>query len=267
MMTSEEKRLTVVEQKEVIFYGDELTAVLVREDNRTEIYVPVRPIADYLGLNWSGQYLRIQRDTILSEASKGVFVTQTPERGGRQEMVCLPLKFLPGWLFGVQVSRVREELQEKILRYQRECYDVLAEAFAEGRLTADPTFEALLESDSPAAQAYQMASAIMKMARQQLLLEGRVEDHEHRLEAIEATLGDPGRHVTPEQASQISQAVKAVAMKLGQKTNRNEYGGVYGELYRRYGITSYKQLPTGRFQEAMDWLTSWHDSLTSDVPF
>ncbi|GAB4150613.1 MAG: hypothetical protein Fur0021_13420 [Candidatus Promineifilaceae bacterium] len=37
------------------------------------------------------------------------------------------------------------------MRYQRECYDVLAEAFAEGRLTADPTFENLLSSNTPAA--------------------------------------------------------------------------------------------------------------------
>ena len=33
----------------------------------------------------------------------------------------------------------------------------------------------------------------------------------------------------PEQASQISQAVKAVAMELSKQSGRNEYGGVYGE--------------------------------------
>jgi hypothetical protein len=57
-----------------------------------------------------------------------------------------------------------------------------------------------------------------------------------RLEQIETKLGDEQRTVTPEQASQISQAVKAVAIALGQQTRKNEFGAVYGELYRQFGI-------------------------------
>ena len=151
---------------------------------------------------------------------------------------------------------------------------MLWEAFQEGRLTADTPFAELLESDSPAAQAYKMARAMMHLARQQLLLEGQLEthtaqlaDHEQRLEQVEETLGDPGRHITPEQASQISQAVKTVAMALGARTGRNEYGGVYGEFYRRFGITSYKLLPASRFEEAMTFLTEWHQSLEGDEAF
>ena len=57
-------------------------------------------------------------------------------------------------------------------------------------------------------------------------------------------LGDTGRYVTEDQASQISQAVKTVALKLGKKSGRNEYGAVYGELYRKFGVPGYKQLAT-----------------------
>jgi len=73
--------------------------------------------------------------------------------------------------------------------------------------------------------------------------------------------------VTPDQASQISQAVKAVALALGQLTNRNEFGGVYGEFYRKFGITSYKALPAKKFDEALQFLTEWHQSLVGDAPF
>ena len=66
---------------------------------------------------------------------------------------------------------------------------------------------------------------------------------------------------------QISQAVKAVAIVLGKQTKRNEFGAVYGELYRRFEITSYKRLPAARFDEAMGFLTEWHISLTGDSPF
>jgi hypothetical protein len=183
-------------------------------------------------------------------------------------MTCLPLDYLSGWLFGINATRVKPEVRDRLIRYQRECYRVLAEAFQEGRLTGDETVEDLLQTADPGVvQAYQMALAVVKLARNQIMLESRLEGHEQRLERLEATLSSPGRQVTEEQASQISQAVKAVAMALSQKSGRNEYGGVYGELYRRFAITSYKLLPAGRFQEAMKFLTDWHQNLTGEVPF
>ena len=163
---------------------------------------------------------------------------------------------------------------ELLVRYQRECYKVLNEAFQEGRLTADRTFSELIESETPAAQAYKMARAMMELARNQLLLEAQIETHnvrldpyERRLEDVEVTLGSAGRHVSPDQANQISQAVKAVAMKLSKASGRNEYGGVYGEMYRKFGITSYKQLPAAKFDEAMKWLNEWRENIEWDSPF
>lgn len=70
----------------------------------------MRPIIDNLGMSWSGQFERLQRDPILSEATRGVRVTRTPEEGGAQEMISLPLKFIPGFLFGINANRVKEVL-------------------------------------------------------------------------------------------------------------------------------------------------------------
>ena len=67
--------------------------------------------------------------------------------------------------------------------------------------------------------------------------------------------------ITEDQASQISQAVKAVALAIGKKSGRNEFGAIYGELYRKFGITSYKELPARRFQEAMRLLTEWYEKV------
>ena len=194
--------------------------------------------------------------------------------GGRQEMICLPLDYISGFLFGINATRVKEEVRDRLIRYQRECYRVLAEAFQEGRLTADPVLDDLLRSDSEAVQAYRMLQALVKLARNQILIEAQLHthteqlaDHDQRLEDIEATLGDTGRLVTPDQASQISQAVKAVALALGKKSGRNEFGAIYGELYRKFGITGYKQLPASKFQQAMDWLTDWHEKLEGPMPF
>lgn len=273
-----DKSLVPVVQKNVNFYEDMITAVLVDIDGQERIYVPLRPICDYLGLSYTGQRDRIQRDPVLSENIQLIRIARSEAQGSDQDMLCLALKFLPGWLFGISTSRVKEELREKIIRYQREGYDVLWEAFQSGRLTSNVPFDDLLKSDSPAAQAYKMAAAIMQMAQQQLLLEEqlvthheRLQDHEQRLEELETTLGSSEHYISPDQAMQISQAVKTVALALYKKTKKNEYGAVYGQLYREFGITSYKQLPAKKFDRAMKWLTDWYRRVTGatddELPF
>lgn len=263
-----ETALVPIEQKLVKFYNDEVIAV--RADDGM-VYVPIRPVCDNLGITLAGQRERINRDPVLSEAVASVSVTLTQQA---REMLCLPLKFIPGWLFGVNANRVKPELRDNVIRYQRECFDVLSEAFLEGRLTANPSFTELLQTNTPAVQAYKVLQELTRLARSQILLEAqvghqeiRIDDLEKRLESVEDTIGDVDRHVTPDQASQISQAVKAVAMKLSKASGRNEYGGVYGELYRKFGITSYKQLPAAKFDQAMNWLNEWRESIEGDSPF
>ncbi len=49
------KALVPAVQKEVVFYEDMITAVLVTINGEDQIYVPLRPICDYLGLSYAGQ--------------------------------------------------------------------------------------------------------------------------------------------------------------------------------------------------------------------
>lgn len=272
---ADENALIPIEERTVLFYDDEIKLVVVLEDEEQKAYVPVRPICDFLGVTWSPQLRRINRDPILSEVASSVTVTVT-EAGQRGQMLCLPIDFLNGWLFGINATRVKENVRDQLLRYQRECYQVLAQAFTGvGSDSQSPTMAAL-------SQVREMGLAIVRMAEEQMEFERRLTTTETRLDQAAAVYGDltkrvktleqriaPGAPVTEEQASQISQAVKAVALTLGKQTERNEFGGVYGELYRREGITSYKLLPASRFATVMQWLTQWYQELTdgADVPF
>jgi hypothetical protein len=270
-MSQSDQKIQIAEQKTVLFYDDEITAIRL-SDGR--IFVPIRPICESLGLAWNAQYERMGRDPVLSTEVQGIRVTRTPEKGGSQEMTCLPLDFLNGWLFGVNANRVKPEIRERLIAYQRECYRVLYEATQDGRLAtgSDVDIEALLAEDSDSAQAYKIALAVVKLARNQLFLDAEVKkqhatlaEHSERLDLLENAIG--GKHITEVQASQISQAVKTVALALGQRTKRNEFGAVYGELYRKFGITSYKMLPAKKFEAAMNFLTEWHQNVAGDVPF
>ena len=182
-------------------------------------------------------------------------------------MLCIPLDFLNGWLFGVNASRVKESIRERLITYQRECYRVLADAF----LGPEAREVAVSPTEVSLYQVREMGLAIARMAEEQIVFERRLTTTEGRLEKAAVVYGDltkrvetleqrmgPGQPVTEDQASQISQAVKAVAMTLSKTSGSNQYGSVYGELYRKFGITSYKLLPARRFNEAMEFLTEWN---------
>ncbi|MCZ7672384.1 MAG: phage antirepressor N-terminal domain-containing protein [Chloroflexi bacterium] len=50
-----DKTLVPIEQKQVVFYDDEIIAVLVQLKGAEKVYVPVRPICEFLGVSWTGQ--------------------------------------------------------------------------------------------------------------------------------------------------------------------------------------------------------------------
>lgn len=257
--------LQPLDQRTILFYDDEITAVVVDVDGRQVVFVPIRPICDFLGVSWTGQRRRINRDRVLSEEIQGVNVTFTP--GGRQEMLCLPLDYLNGFLFGLNPSRAKEEVQEQIVRYQRECYRVLAAAF----LRRSPSAETGL---SPLEQVREMGLAIARMAEEQIVFEQRLGTAEQRLDKAAVVVGQYGKRITSiekrlfsaepiseAQAAEISEAVKLIAQTVSKTSGQNEFARVYMELYREFGITSYKLLPVDDFAKAMAFLTDWYKRL------
>jgi len=267
MSDDSDQTLVPIEERIVEFYGDEIKGVRVTRSpsGYSEFYVPLRQLCDYLGVSYTGQRERINRDAVLSKKLETIQITTA---GGPQDMQCLHLDYLNGWLFGINANRVKEAIRERVIRYQEECYVILRDAF-QGSASPDAL-----------TQVEQLGQALITLAREQREFDLRMDITEERVDQAAVVVGEltrrvtgiekrltPGEAVTEEQASQISQSVKAVAIKMAEKSGRNEFGGVYGELYRKFGITSYKMLPVGRFEEAMEFLTEWYGSLTGDEPF
>lgn len=281
MMSADPGVLIPTEERRVKFYDDEIVATVVAGDVQPEIYVPLRPICDHLGLSWNGQRERIRRDPVLADALRVVRMPQVSSTGGDPELLCLPLHLLPGWLFGISATRVKPDLQEKVTRYRRDCFRVLWRAFQDDALQA--AGHTALVSDSPRTstsstsleQIRQMGLAVAQLAEQQMVIEQQVTTHETRIDraaviirelqrrigAVEDRL-EPGTPISDAQAADIAGHVKALGELLTiRQGGKNYYQAIFAELYRRFGVSSYKLIPIDSFGAVVQFLVEWRMSV------
>ena len=83
----------------------------------------MKPICENIGLDWEAQRQKIHRNQILN--STACMIKAVAQDGKNRENLCLPLEYLNGWLFGVDAARVKPQIRERLLQYQRECFKVL----------------------------------------------------------------------------------------------------------------------------------------------
>jgi len=118
---------------------------IVREQSG-RVLVAMKPVVDALGLDWKSQHRNISEDPVLN--STMVIMTTVGADGKDREMFCLPLDYLNGWLFKINANRYRGDARrETIIRYQRECYRVLADHFLPNRkqIASEPNIEATIK--------------------------------------------------------------------------------------------------------------------------
>jgi hypothetical protein len=120
----------------VAFHGDQV--LTVKKDDK--VFVAVKPISDALGLNWVGQYKK------LTERAKTPIVDNynplvrrydselvpVPVGHQIQEMLCIPLEKMNGWLFSIHPDRVKPEVRAKVVAYQEECFAALFQYWHHG---------------------------------------------------------------------------------------------------------------------------------------
>jgi hypothetical protein len=232
---NEAAALVPMRAKPVDFYGEELIIAMSHEAS----YVALRPICDYLGMDWSAQYRRIQRDTVLLRHTRQIKMAGGD--GKQYSMVCLQLEYLPGWLFGVTTGKLLPQLVEKLEHYREECFQVLWRAYqAEIKPTEGATPAAAAMTDTATLSLIgirDMGLAIAAMAEQQLALQEEtgginarldraavvVNDLQRRVSVVETRV-TPAEAISDEQAAEIATEVKALAELLTTRGDgRNHY--------------------------------------------
>lgn len=116
---------------------------IVTVERDGEIFVPIKPICEVIGIDDRAQRDKIQSDEMLS--STGVLSTSVAADGKEREMFCMPLKYVYGWLFTINPKNVAPDAREPVSRYSRECYDVLYEHFTGSMRRTIETINAEIE--------------------------------------------------------------------------------------------------------------------------
>ncbi|GAB3960187.1 hypothetical protein GCM10028805_57500 [Spirosoma harenae] len=100
---------------------------LLGEQENEQVWIPIKPICDGVGVDSQTQYKQIKKHPILSRVYSLRYVHDASNR--QQEMFCLPIDYVHGWLFSINIDRMKAEVKPVLIIYQQECYRVLYEHF------------------------------------------------------------------------------------------------------------------------------------------
>jgi hypothetical protein len=84
-------------------------------------WVAIKPICEALKVNYDRQFKNLKNHPLLNQLYANQHTVAKDDK--LREMVCLPEKFIYGWLFSINSD------SEDFLKYQLECYDILFNHF------------------------------------------------------------------------------------------------------------------------------------------
>lgn len=245
--------------KNVDLFGD---TVVAAQDKDGQVWAGVKWICDGLGLSdgqGKSERKKLQEDLVLSEGTK---FHPLGRGNANKEVLCLRHDFVPLWIAKITVTPSMKEnnpeLVDKLVQYQLKAKDVLAAAFLQKedqrrRLTPE------------------------EMMRIQL---GMLDEQGERLGGVEIRVDKLENTMTVDygQQQELQALAKSVAVgAVGGKKARaysyqypqedenvrapKMYGMVISRLWHDYqdyfGVNSYKNTPTVRFDEALEYINGW----------
>lgn len=115
VITSETKVITKVNNVDIFITNDQ------------DYSIPIRPICDALGIDYSTQLKKIKEDEDWAST-----VGQKPTVGADgkvRDMCCISKKYVLAWLLSINPANVKPEARQAVREYRNLCYDILYNFF------------------------------------------------------------------------------------------------------------------------------------------
>ena len=226
-----------------------------------KLLVPLRPLCDELGLDFSSQLKRVKRDEALAD---DLFIINAPvlrEDGKAQnrDVVCISLKRLHYWFGSIDTSRVKPELKDKVIHFKRELGDVAWDAFRTRVLPEDMLAEldaSLPREEREYHKAMDRATALRENVQKH---DQDIESLRSRVEKLEARLVGTD-FINGQQARQYLDAVGALGdlLKVENKKLASPYAVIHNKVKEQFEVASYQLIPEKEFPKVLDFLAKWH---------
>ena len=140
--------------------------------------VPIKPICTALGIDIEPQRKKIMEDEYIAPVA--VLETATGADNRLYEMLCLPLFFIPGWLFSINPKNVAPEAKEKVRNFKWECYKVLYSHF----------FGSFIESSTMSEKARELRKEIADEESRLVTHQEEAKQIKSRISDLKTKLGD-----------------------------------------------------------------------------
>lgn len=224
--------------------------IIAAQDNKGQIWAGIRWFCQGLGFSKGQidrQIMNIKKDSILSKGASNLML---PTNGGKQEVFCIKLDFVPIWLAKIQITRKTEEehpeLTEKLLNYQLKAKDILAAAFFPQQ-TARPL---------------SVQEQIRLIAQGNVELEQKIDNVKQDLEQFKQDMPVLGI-----EENKITSAVRKAGVKIlgGKESNAYNdkslrgklYSDIYRELKRQFDVTTYKAIKRSQCSMALSVIETY----------
>src|SRR5258708_36148560 len=154
-------------------------------------------------------------------------VTIQAADGKQYDTLSLPLEYLPGWLFGINASRVKPELKDKVIQYQLECFRIFWQAFQNRAATPD---------------------VIPQLVADQAETRARVDIIDQSVKEIKVILSEI-RGLSTEHRATAQKMVNEIS-----KISGIPYAHIYGDLKKYLHTRSYTAIDDEKWAEVQKWL-------------
>lgn len=269
-MSSPPSPRTPLPQEQLPITLFEGVVLAVRADDG-RIYVGLRDLCDVLGLRVSGQRRRILADEALHLAQFRI------QSGGQfRSLDFLLLEDVPVWLLGVQQSRVSEGARERFSYVKTYLVGAVQRAFAElAGLPNAPSSE--IEELTDLDRINEAFTQLAELGRRQEQVEnslsrarGAFRDLRSLLMEIHERVQELERQVkatiSPTQRGTIYQMVQQWGAARAERDPKLTPGtGIrkcWAELNAAFGVSTYTQLPAGRYGEILSYIKDQYRALT-----
>ena len=234
--------------KNVDLMGD---TIIAAQDKQGSIWVGVRWICKGLGMSegqWKRQIKNIQKDVLFQRG--GSNLVPLPTDNGVKDVFCIRNDFVPLWLARISITektrKEHPELSNKLIEYQLNAKDVLAEAFMPKQNT--------MPQDTD--------GKIALLAQGHIELRQEVDEIKADLESLKMDLP-----VLPIEADRITEAVKkkGVSVLGGKQSNaynnrslkQKVYNNIYSNLKYNFGVRSYKSIKRSQCDSAIQIINEY----------